>query len=276
VLRGRHAYARNLLQLTQKMRSVADIPQPGCALGIFEGEILEKRIMNLIQNKAKQSRARASASVVFGICLFMVSCLFCAEFGLNPLAAQVDSGPAKAPAGWILTGSKPADYRVGIDKSVVLEGQPSAFLKSVVASSVAATDKATTQGLGPFGTMMQTVSAVNFAGKRVRFKAQVKSQDVADWAGLWMRYDRGREMLFLDNMQTRPIKGSQPWKNYEVVLDVPADATSISFGVLLAESGEVWMNQATFEVVGNDVAVTAAPPPPHVLPSTPKNLNFSE
>jgi beta-lactamase regulating signal transducer with metallopeptidase domain len=59
---GRHVYAQSLLRLTQKMLSAAVLPQPGCALGIFEGEILEKRIMNLLE---KQIEAFSSSRLHF-------------------------------------------------------------------------------------------------------------------------------------------------------------------------------------------------------------------
>ena len=57
-------------------------------------------------------------------------------------------------------------------------------------------------------------------------------------------------------MQGRPIKGTVGWQSYEVVLDVPADATGIFFGVLLSGSGSMWLNNVKLEPVGSDVAVT--------------------
>jgi hypothetical protein len=82
-------------------------------------------------------------------------------------------------------------------------------------------------------------------------------------------------MVGFDNMQNRAIRGTRQWKLYDVVLNVPPDATGISFGTLLAGPGEVWLNDLKFEVVGQDVPTTAeasdsAPPP------TPVNLNFQE
>jgi hypothetical protein len=84
-------------------------------------------------------------------------------------------------------------------------------------------------------------------------------------------------MAAFDNMQNRAIKGTQPWTAYDVVLDVPEDATGISFGVLLAGAGEVWINDVSFEVVGKDVPVTSpAPAQAPALPSHPVNLKFTE
>ena len=84
-------------------------------------------------------------------------------------------------------------------------------------------------------------------------------------------------MVAFDNMQSRAIKGTQPWKQCDIVLDVPEDATGISFGVLLWGSGEVWMNDVSFEVVGKDVPLTSpATPQGQTLPTHPTNLKFTE
>ena len=91
-----------------------------------------------------------------------------------------------------------------------------------------------------------------------------------------MRVDRERTMVAFDNMQNRGIKGTQTWSDCDVVLDVPDDATGISFGVLLSGSGKVWVNHVTFEVVGKDIAVTAPNQPKQSLPTSPVNLNFRE
>jgi hypothetical protein len=69
--------------------------------------------------------------------------------------------------------------------------------------------------------------------------AWVSSKDVGDWAGVWMRVDKEKTVVAFDYMQNRAIKGSQAWNLYDVVLDVPADATSISFGMLLTGSGQL-------------------------------------
>jgi hypothetical protein len=64
-----------------------------------------------------------------------------------------------------------------------------------------------------FGTLMQTFKADSFRTKRIRFSGYVRSKEVMDWAGLWLRVDgsNGGEMLAFDNMQDRPIKGTTDW-----------------------------------------------------------------
>ena len=169
---------------------------------------------------------------------------------------------AAAPAGWHIAGSKPASYEAGTDTQAAYNGHPSAYLKS---------NEPVSDG---FGTLMQEFRADKYAGKRLRLSAFVKSDAVQDSAGLWMRVDKGRDSVAFDNMQGRPIKGTIGWQKYEVVLDVPQDATGIFFGVLLGGSGEVWLNSAKLEVVGTDVPTTGAKPPK--LPDEPVSLSFDK
>jgi len=163
-----------------------------------------------------------------------------------------------------MAGSKPASYQTSVDKAMSRNGQPSASLKSIAP---------VTDG---FGTLMQSISASDYAGKRVRLRAWVRSQDVGDWAGVWMRVDKEKTVVAFDNMESRAIKGTQSWKQCDVVLDVPEDATGIFFGILLSGSGEVWMNDVSLEVVGKEVPVTGPPPQAPKLPAHPTNLKFTE
>jgi hypothetical protein len=125
---------------------------------------------------------------------------------------------------------------------------------------------------------MQGFKADQYLGKRVRFSAFVKSEEVQNWAGLWMRIDKGTgsanyKMLAFDNMQDRPIKGTTGWQNYEVVLDVAPDATGIFFGILLGGTGTVWLNSANIEIVPPTVPTTGHT---HTAPDRPQNLDFQK
>jgi hypothetical protein len=170
--------------------------------------------------------------------------------GLMVAAVVVTSSlllAAGVPAGWYLSGAKPADYESGTDAQAHYNSHPSAYLKS---------KKAEIDG---FGTLMQNFRADQYAGKRLRFTAFVKTEGVQDWAGLWMRVDKGKESVAFDNMYDRPIKGTSGWQQYAVVLDVPQNASGIFFGVLLHGTGTVWMNSVKIEAVGPDVPTTALP-----------------
>ncbi|MBI4472114.1 MAG: tetratricopeptide repeat protein [Acidobacteria bacterium] len=153
---------------------------------------------------------------------------------------------AVVPKGWFMAGSKPADYESSIDSGNMLGGLPSAYLRS---------KKPKIDG---FGTLMQSFSAEQFLGRRIRFTAFVKSENIQGWAGLWVRVDgkSGTQPLAFDNMSNRSIKGTTGWRSYEVVLDVPLDATGIALGILMGGTGTVWMNGAKFEEVGVNFPTT--------------------
>jgi hypothetical protein len=163
------------------------------------------------------------------------------------------------PKGWFMAGTHPQGYRAGV------EADGSAFFVSRPGPA----DKG-------FGTLMQSIKADNYLGKRVRLSASVRSENVAGWAGLWMRVDKGTQAIVLDNMQSRAIKGTTAWNTYEVVLDVPDDATSIHFGTLMDSTGEVWLNHLTLDIVSNSIPTTAAPWVADSLPTNPVNLDFRQ
>ena len=179
------------------------------------------------------------------------------------LLTAVALAESQSPKSWFLAGSTPQDYLITLDQSVVHLGQNSALLAS---------KSATPKG---FGTLMQTVQAESFQRKRLRFTAYLRSSGVSQWVGLWMRVD-GHESspLAFDNMQDRPIKGDTDWQPYSIVLDVPQDATAISFGVLLSGPGKVWIDSGSLAVVDASVPTTGGPA--RQLPPHPVNLDFEQ
>lgn len=228
------------------------------ALAIVRPSNLERRFTTMLTTSVNRSRlSRRAKLMVAGGAL----CVLLPLAGIRVLAQNPSRESSGPPQGWVLAGSKPANYLTGVDPKSPYQGHPTAYLKA---------GPSATEG---FGTLMQSFSAAQYVGKRVRFSAAVKSEGVNDWAGLWMRVDSGPvPAVRFDNMQDRPIKGTTNWQNYHVVLDVPKDATGIAFGVLLGKSGTVWLSNVKIESVGTDVPTTGRPMPP--LPEGPTNLNF--
>ena len=142
--------------------------------------------------------------------------------------------------GWFKAGSKPDSYMVGLDKSTYKSGGSSAFIES------------TENNIEEFGTLMQSCSAQDYLGKRIKMTAYVKSENV-DWAGMWLRVDSRltKNMLSLDNMHDRPIKGTHDWIKCEIILDVPEESGTLNYGVLLSGTGKVWFDDISFEIVDN-------------------------
>ena len=163
---------------------------------------------------------------------------------------------------WWKNGAAPNDYEFGLAEER-FEGQPVAYLRSIV------------QQARSFGAFCQTIAAEDYRGKRIRFSAALKANNVTDgWGGLWLRVDGARldETLAIDTMEDRRITGTTGLQPHALVLDVAAAATTISFGAVLSGLGELLVSQLAFEEVGGEVPVTAGP---H-RPRQPQNLDFTQ
>ncbi|CAN7694098.1 transcriptional regulator [Duganella sp. LjRoot269] len=165
------------------------------------------------------------------------------------LLASIGIAASAATAGnWFLTGGKPKSYEIGEDSNVTVSGKGARYIRYVDGDANA------------FGTLMQQISAKNYQGKRVRFQAMIKTRDVSNWAGLWMRIDSpGPRNAAFYNSQDKPIAGSTDWQLRSVTLDVPEDAAALSFGVIDAGKGQVWIDQLSLEVVGPEIPVDVYP-----------------
>ncbi len=167
--------------------------------------------------------------------------------------------------GWLLSGSHPFNYKMGVDHKVVHDGRVSGYLKS---ETVLENDE--------FATMMQQFKADSFKGKRMKLSCFVKSESVNGFAGVWMRVDNQvGDVLQFDNMSNRPIVGTLDWNYYSIVLDISKESASISFGVLLQGVGEVWMDRFSFEEVDESVPTTNIEFFPEMLDG-PVNLSFED
>ncbi|QSQ19683.1 AraC family transcriptional regulator [Pyxidicoccus parkwayensis] len=160
--------------------------------------------------------------------------------------AQPSGGAQKLPVGWYVTESAPKRYEAGVDTGSTCEGSRSAYLRSL-----------TTDATG-YGTFMQVFGAQDYRGKRLRFSAMTRIKDVDGWAGLWMRVEGPdpKQPLAFDNMQSRALVGTVGCKRYEVVLDVPKEATAIMAGLIMSGTGQAWLDGVRFEVVDASVPVT--------------------
>ena len=154
------------------------------------------------------------------------------------------------PEPWVLTGKSPQLYEAGIDQSATGGTKGAKFIRRIGNKE---DDKSSDRD---WATIMQQIAADDYRGKRIRFQARVKAQDVSDWAGLWMRIDSpSAYSAAFYNSQDKPIKGSADWQTRDVVLEVPKDASVISFGIIDGGKGEVWIDALKLEVVNASVPV---------------------
>lgn len=165
------------------------------------------------------------------------------EAGVATPAAESTWSFMEAPIG--------SGYRVSSETHRVFAGKRCALLQRDGKSESVA-----------FGNLMQVVDAVPYRGKRIRFRAAVRSnvEGEGNQAMLWTRVDRPEQkdktaVGFFDNMSDRPIK-TNDWRHYDIVGDIHDDAVTINVGLVLVGSGKAWIDDVSLEIVGTDVPVT--------------------
>jgi hypothetical protein len=100
-----------------------------------------------------------------------------------------------------------------------------------------------TAGNGEFGSLMQRCPARHLTGRTVRFEGRLRSADVAQRAGFWMRADGIGGTLFFDNMHDSPVRATTAWASYHINTNLPEGVEWLNYGVLLVGSGWVWCDK---------------------------------
>ena len=268
-----HTYGATLLKVLGVVRGQNRSPQ---VLGILENKQQLKRRIQMIVNYRTSTVGRVVAGTALLVALTFVAATREAraqDVGKNEVSGAIAGGgeiTTKAPAPWFKNGSKTDAYVVGSDPTQSHVKPISAYIKSIEPE------------IDGFGGMMQTFSAEDYRGKRVRLSAWVKSENVKGTANVWMRVDgpgsgSGQSLQF-DNMKGREVVGTTGWTQHSVVLDVPAEALAIAMGFFVSGTGHAWFNNASFEVVGTDVPSTNiktnVAEAARKRPRAPQNLDF--
>ncbi len=145
-------------------------------------------------------------------------------------------------------GSENNNYEGGIADFGFARGGSAKFLRA---------NKA---GERDWGSLAQGFNAAQYRGKRVRFQAQVRTEGITDWSGLWMRVDcQGDRSCAFYNSEDNAIVGTHDWQLRSVTLEVPENARTIVLGVIAAGKGTVWIDELKIEAVGNEVPVDVQP-----------------
>ena len=163
---------------------------------------------------------------------------------ITKLSAQ-NNGTFKTIKDWTYWQPASADYEMALEKNSESTNRDVFTIKSVKSN------------INDFGTLMKKTTTNLYRGKTVKMTGYIKSAKVKSWAGLWMRVDYYSDaVLAFDNMHKRPVKGTTEWTKYEIVLFVPLEATSISYGVLLNGTGQIWLKDVTLKIVQDSIAET--------------------
>ncbi len=168
--------------------------------------------------------------------------------GALPIVISLVCISFELPVGWVKAGSHPDSYDMGIDLGAGKDSSNAGTIKSI--------DK----DIDGFGTLMQKCRPDKFIDKRVKMTGYLKSENVVDGASFWFRVDQlgSKEELSFDNMEDRPIVGTTDWHRYELVLDVPNNASYIAYGAMIGGTGQIWFDNITFEIVDETVPTTGS------------------
>jgi hypothetical protein len=188
-------------------------------------------------------------------------------------SATVHAQTVSPPRGWSATGEAPEAAEMVRTCDDAHSGRCSARLAAGPGSGMI--------------VMVQTISAARYAGGRVVLAGWVKTE-AASAAQLWLRVDAGRTVVAIDNMSDRPISSSTPWTEYRLVLDVPAGATALAFGLLLHGGGRAWVDDLSLTMADPGAAASTDVLPTRrvfrhdletlssATPRHPRNLDFEQ
>lgn len=153
------------------------------------------------------------------------------------------------PVAWHLYCNQGDDYQAGITDTDSHGGKWCGYIRAPLGKP------------NGFASVDQGFRAEKFRGKRLRYRVWLKAVGVKGHADMWMRVDGKQDrILAFDGMQGRRLKGTLPWKAYDIVLDVPKEAEKVAFGLVLDGEGVLCFDDVKFDVVSEAVATTDLTP----------------
>jgi len=113
---------------------------------------------------------------------------------------------------------------------------------------------------GTFATATDRAAAEQYRMQRVTVSGELQTEDVEGGASFWLRVDADKKMLLLDNGSGDMLTGDSGWTRRSITLPVPADATSLVYGVLLRGGGNVEVRNFKLESSPIDIDKPLAAP----------------
>jgi RNA polymerase sigma factor (sigma-70 family) len=177
----------------------------------------------------------------------------------SPPSSQPTNAPTldtvqKFPNALFFNATSGDHYLVGIDQNTrrTENSDPAGYIKSL--ASRASLNQG---GGGNDAQRTFTASMDTIRGKRIRLTAWIKTRNVDNWCGLEMwAYGWFQRVQVHSDMAAHPISGTTDWKQYSLVVDVPADAQSLMFQATMLGTGEMWSDDFQIQIVDNNVPVT--------------------
>jgi hypothetical protein len=110
----------------------------------------------------------------------------------------------------------------------------------------------------------QQFAAEAYQGRRVRVSAFLRSERVARDAELGFNANGSAGIVG----ERAAVRGTTPWKRYELVMEVPADAGWVGFWLTMRGAGTLWADDFSVEQVSSGVPLTKTQ-------RQPENLGFT-
>jgi hypothetical protein len=158
-------------------------------------------------------------------------------FADTPLSAPVNlnfeaAAPGAPPAGWEV--SPPGE---GTLAETMAEGCPEG----------ARCARLTRKESGPgYSALVEVVRADAYRGKRIRLRSMLRMASGAGRTVLYLQVNRSASERATS---TGPAAGAA-WRRDELLTDVPKDAETLQFGVVVAGSAEAWIDAVEVQVLG--------------------------
>jgi hypothetical protein len=131
----------------------------------------------------------------------------------------------------------PGSYDYKLDSTIVKEGKYSVSIDHK-------------RNGGEFGAISCVIQGA-FKGSRLQLKGYIKTENVAGYAGFWVRIDG---TTAFDNMAKQNIKGTTDWKEYAIDLPYNGEtAININVGALLVGAGKMWFDDVKLYLDGKPI-----------------------
>jgi hypothetical protein len=145
------------------------------------------------------------------------------------------------PERWSSTQTVAGEYEVSRDWKASKTGKASAHIGSKVDDP---------KGVA---SIRQEFRPFAYLKSRVRMEAWVKTALSSGSASLWLQVSgpRGGTVSLSDTGEYR-ITGHTDWTRHEIVVRIPQETRTITFGFAMTGKGEAWVDDFSFQVLGED------------------------
>jgi hypothetical protein len=166
------------------------------------------------------------------------------DFTLQAVA-RADERFLPPPAQWLAMGARGFELcDIGVDAQLLKSGTRNLSIACSVPQSA---------------VLRQVPEALPWWGKRVRFSAMIKTQNLDPLSGGGQ--DGGVTMYLSATATNSPnltarVTGNSDWQYREIVMDIPRGSAYLPLGFSLTGSGQMWARDLKFEEVSRDTPVT--------------------